>query len=312
MNKCPVIGVIAISLLGWISGFAQTNGSSANATRQPTPAIESGSTFNSNRIFNRRSNVAQAERWYTIPDLSILAGSRALTSLVGRVYRDDDITNPWLFKVMAGRENLTANFQDLPAEIDGMIFEGYATGNWPLGCVRGELIAATFVFVDGTVKSAYPHDPGSRPELNGAEIERLGYITDRWGNPCVSGKRISDAPEFLSQQVLLATAQGYARGLRDAETQVQQRVDSDGNPVRISQVIGEASRFGAYSGVAEGFEEGASWLQERFKNSFDVIYVPPGAGVDVHIQQELWIDKLLHARKIRYARPQKKHRRRID
>ena len=102
------------------------------------------------------------------------------------------VQDPFPFYVLAGAHNLAANGLELP-EVAGIVFRGIATGDWNLACVRGTLISATFVFRDGTIRT-----------VRGTETEPLGTLADRFGIPCVGGKRITNAPAFLAQRVLRA------------------------------------------------------------------------------------------------------------
>ncbi|OED38026.1 hypothetical protein AB833_21525 [Chromatiales bacterium (ex Bugula neritina AB1)] len=250
--------------------------------------------------------------WFTIPDLSILANSVAITSLVGKVYLDNDIVNPRLFKVLVGRDNFTANFHELPIEIEGMIFEGYATGEFTTRCVYGDLIAATFIFADGSVQSVYPGDPGSRPQRGAEPMRRLGYISDPYGNPCVSGRLITDAPEYLGSSFLLSGAAAYARALRLAETQSRERFDSDGNLIGTDRVLsGDVNRYATASAFAGATDKSIEWLDQRYRVSTDVIYAPAGQRVDLHIQQELRLDKKPSQRQVRMSH-RAKHQHHLD
>lgn len=75
---------------------------------------------------------------YTLPENSTLVGSRAMTALLGRVPIDGKVTDPYPFKVLIGKDNLTANGIQLP-DVEGAIVSGTATGDWTLSCVRGDV-----------------------------------------------------------------------------------------------------------------------------------------------------------------------------
>jgi integrating conjugative element protein (TIGR03752 family) len=260
----------------------------------------------------RRLAEPESTPWFTIPDLSILANSMAITSLVGKIYLDNDIVNPRLFKVLVGRENLTANFHELPMEIEGMIFEGYATGEFTTRCVYGDLIAATFIFSDGSVQSFYPGDPGSRPQRNAEPLRRLGYISDPYGNPCVSGRLITDAPEYLGTSFLLSGAAAYSRALKLAETQTRDRFNQDGDLIGTDRVLnGDVNRYAAAAALSGATDKSIEWLDQRYRISTDVIYAPAGQRVDLHIQQELRLDKRPSQRQVRYSH-RAKHQRDLD
>ncbi|MEM8194629.1 TIGR03752 family integrating conjugative element protein, partial [Morganella morganii] len=89
---------------------------------------------------------------YTVPENATLTGSRAMTALLGRIPADGKVTDPYPFKILIGRENLTANGIELP-DLAGAVVSGMATGDWVLSCVRGEVHSMTFVFTDGTVRT---------------------------------------------------------------------------------------------------------------------------------------------------------------
>ncbi len=47
---------------------------------------------------------------------------------------DGKVTDPYPFKVLIGKDNLTANGIQLP-DVEGAIVSGTATGDWTLSCV---------------------------------------------------------------------------------------------------------------------------------------------------------------------------------
>ncbi|EAO9968852.1 TIGR03752 family integrating conjugative element protein, partial [Salmonella enterica] len=103
---------------------------------------------------------------YTLPENATLVGSRAVTALLGRVPVNNKVTDPYPFKVMIGRDNLTANGIEVP-EVEGAIVSGTASGDWTLSCVRGSVTSITFVFSDGTVRTLPA--PSDRTDNSGSE-----------------------------------------------------------------------------------------------------------------------------------------------
>ncbi|VFS28055.1 integrating conjugative element protein, PFL_4705 family [Serratia liquefaciens] len=101
---------------------------------------------------------------FTLPENSTLVGSRAMTALLGRVPINGTVTDPYPFKLMIGKDNLTANGIELP-DVEGAIVSGTASGDWTLSCVRGQVNSITFVFADGTVRTL-PH-PDTNMKANG-------------------------------------------------------------------------------------------------------------------------------------------------
>ena len=237
---------------------------------------------------------------FTLPDLSVLGGASALTSLVGRIYEDEEsIINPYPIRVLIGRDNLTASFKELPPEIEAMIFGGFAVGDWTLSCVKGVLTAATFVFEDGTIRSAYVGDPGTRPGGGVYANNSIGYVTDEFGNPCIWGDRVSDAPEFLATRAALAGIEGYANALRQQEIQSTTFTDADGTAV-VESIVGEASDYARASAYVEGIRETADWVRELQAQSFNAVYAPSGRTLSVLLEQELRLDYDPDGRKIVY------------
>ncbi|MFG6179674.1 TIGR03752 family integrating conjugative element protein, partial [Halomonas sp. THAF12] len=89
---------------------------------------------------------------YTVPENSTLMGSLGMTALLGRVPVDGTVNDPYPFKVVIGKDNLTANGIQVP-ELQSAVVSGTATGDWTLSCVRGNIDSMTFVFADGTIRT---------------------------------------------------------------------------------------------------------------------------------------------------------------
>ncbi|WP_424684316.1 TIGR03752 family integrating conjugative element protein, partial [Escherichia coli] len=155
---------------------------------------------------------AHTEPAYTIPENATLVGSQAMTALLGRVPIDGKVTDPYPFKVVVGKDNLTANGIELP-DVEGAVISGSATGDWTLSCVRGDITSITFVFTDGTIrtvpKPADRTDGGS--QANSGQNARnnggsLGWISDESGIPCISGERKTNAGTYLPTLFALTAA----------------------------------------------------------------------------------------------------------
>ncbi|PAO03782.1 TIGR03752 family integrating conjugative element protein [Enterobacter cloacae] len=231
---------------------------------------------------------------YTLPENSTLVGSQAMTALLGRVPIDGKVTDPYPFKVLIGKENLTANGIELP-DVEGAIVSGTATGDWVLSCVRGEVHSITFVFTDGTVRtvpqSAKSSD-GSNGKFNGGSI---GWLSDEHGIPCLSGDRKSNASTYLPTLFALSAA-GAAS---DAMSESQITTTTDGTSI-TSTLTGSAGQAALGKALSGGTNELADWVKARYGQMFDAIYVPPGANVAVHITRQLPIDYEEKGRKVKY------------
>lgn len=231
---------------------------------------------------------------YTLPENSTLVGSQAMTALLGRVPIDGKVTDPYPFKVLIGKENLTANGIELP-DVEGAIVSGTATGDWVLSCVRGEVHSITFVFTDGTVRtvpqSAKSSD-GSNGQSNGGSI---GWLSDEHGIPCLSGDRKSNASTYLPTLFALSAA-GAAS---DAMSESQTTTTTDGTSI-TSTLTGSAGQAALGKALSGGTNELAEWVKARYGQMFDAIYVPPGANVAVHITRQIPIDYEEKGRKVKY------------
>lgn len=248
------------------------------------------------------------EKYFTLPDLSVLGRATTVTALLGKVYPDEDIVNPFPVKILIGRENLTANFQDLPNEIEGMLFGGYAVGDKAFACAEVNLTSATFVFRDGTVRSAYIGDDGTRPANSAYRTDSIGYIADSWGHPCIPGEYVTDAAKQLTALAGLYGLEGYARALRQQEITTSVFEGQNGAVV-VDELTGSATRYAAASGIADGLEGAVDWFKEGYAKITEAYYVPAGMNVSVHLTQELQLDKEPDARQIHYSRGGASHAR---
>ncbi|MEW8076019.1 MAG: TIGR03752 family integrating conjugative element protein [Candidatus Sedimenticola endophacoides] len=228
---------------------------------------------------------AEPKPYYTIPANATLARSTAFSALVGRVPIGGQVQDPMPFKVLIGEPNLAANGHEIPG-IESMVMSGYAVGDWTLSCVRGYITSATFVFHDGSIVTVGDEKKKAGSDAKRAE-ESIGWVSDRFGVPCVSGKRITNAPQFLSQRVglmaLRAAAEAYAAGETTA-------VVSTDTGVATSTVTGDPGTYALGSAVSGGAEEVSQWLEERQAQSFDAIFVAAGTPLTVNLDVSIPID----------------------
>ncbi|AWX14718.1 integrating conjugative element protein [Mergibacter septicus] len=226
---------------------------------------------------------------YTIPENSTLIGSVALTALLGRVPFDGVVNDPYPFKVIVGRENLTANGITLP-NVEGAIFSGTASGDWTLSCVRGKVTSMTLVFSDGRI-STLPDK-----SKNGGSDEGIGWISNPQGIPCIPGDRKTNAGEFLVTNFLLSGTSSAAQAF--AQGQTTNAISENGNV--ISAVTGSQGKFLLGQALGGGLKESTEWFRKRYGQTFDAIYVPPGSPVVVNITQSLDINYDQNGRKVNY------------
>lgn len=216
-------------------------------------------------------------RAYTIPANGTLMGSVSMTALLGRIPIGGQVTDPYPFKVMVGEENLSSNGIHIPGVI-GIKMSGIAKGDWTLSCVSGDITSMTFTFQDGTIVTIpEPGSQGNKP---------IAWFSDRYGIPCISGQRITNAVSYLSSRVGLTTASAYASASADAETTTTQNTDGSTSKA----VTGDPMTHAKNTAISGGLGEVTDWLDERQENSFDAIYVAPGTEMVIHVLDELKID----------------------
>ncbi|EIY5515309.1 TIGR03752 family integrating conjugative element protein [Salmonella enterica] len=249
---------------------------------------------------NEKGAQDSAEPVYTLPENSTLVGSRAMTALLGRIPINGTVTDPYPFKILIGKDNLTANGIELP-DVEGAIVSGSASGDWTLSCVRGQVNSITFVFADGTVRTVPQPDVSGKNTGNGNTQNKtgtdggIGWISDNDGIPCISGTRKSNASTYLPTLFALSAAGAAGEALSEGQYTTQNNVN--GISSTLTGSAGEAALGKALSG---GMSETTDWVKQRYGQTFDAIYVPPGAKLAVHITRQLAIDYEDNGRRVRY------------
>ena len=243
----------------------------------------------------RAAVVKSAKPVYTVPTNSTLMGSVAMTALIGRVPIDGTVNDPYPFKVLVGADNLTANGIDIP-DVAGAVFSGTASGDWTLSCVRGQVRSITFVFHDGTIRTI-PEDRDGNQQNNQQQNSQsggLGWISDPYGIPCVSGDRRSNAQQYLGSQALITAAGAGVASLIDSDSGQMSYVGADGSIGSVGISGNEAvGRI-----LAGGVRDMADWVNKLYGQAFAAVYVQPGAKVAVHLEKPLAIDFDSEGRKV--------------
>lgn len=224
---------------------------------------------------------------FTIAKNSTLVGATAMTALIGRVPIGTDVTDPYSFKVIVGHDNLIANGKEVP-ELAYAIMSGTAIGDWTLGCVAGDIFSITFVFEDGRIRTV-PEPPDITKGSAQVRNVKIGELSDAFGNPCVVGRKITNAPKYLAGRVGAIAAGAAAQAAAAAETtQTANTIGGIGGGTTV--VDGDEARFVLGNTLAGAAQETANWIAERQSLSFDAIYREPGAEVAIHITEEIRID----------------------
>jgi len=231
---------------------------------------------------------------YTISENSTLLGSVSMTALVGRIPVGGQVVDPYPFKIIVGEENLSSNGIHIP-DVTGIKMSGIAKGDWTMSCVSGEIRSMTFTFQDGTIVTI--------PEPGTKSTEALAWFSDANGIPCITGKRITNAPSYLSQRIALSAASSYA----NAEAQAQITSSTNALGGSNSVVTGDPKILAKNTAISTGLNEATDWLDARQENSFDAVYVPPGTKLALHIKEELRIDYDPEGRKVNHYANQQRH-----
>lgn len=283
--------VVWIEPLG--AGAAPATPSGASTHRAPSASVQSADYA----ATDDEASAVEPRAHFTIPNLATLIGSTTFTALIGRVPIGGQVQDPFSFRVLVGRDNLAASGLRVPAEIVGMVMEGTAVGDLTLRCVSGSLHTATFAFQDGTIRTVSTLEGGNnaRPNLR---TERLGYIADRFGNPCISGRLVSNWKALMAARVGVRTSAAAAEAAAASESTT---VVSGATGAITDAVDGSTGRYVLGRALSEGVNEIDRAIAERLSQNFDAIYVEPGGEVELLIQKEIEIDYDPLGRKLDHA-----------
>ncbi len=222
---------------------------------------------------------------YTAPENATLLRSVAMTALIGRIPIEGTVSDPYPFKVLVGMENLTANGHELP-ELAGAVMSGTATGDWTLSCVRGQIHSVTFVFADGSVRTISSN--AKKGGANRTTDSGLGWISDAYGIPCVSGRQVSNAKQYLTTQMLITAAGASAAAAIDSGSGRLGVVNAQ-NGASIG-TVGITGNEALQRILAGGVQEISQWAERLYGQAHAAIVVPPQAEVAVHLDEPLEID----------------------
>ncbi len=299
-------------------GKRRPSGNPASVTFPPRfgPAQKTLETTASAAVDARRrvAGMPDTQAVYTVPTNATLMGSIAMTALIGRVPVDGTVNDPYPFKVLIGPDNLTANGIDLP-DVAGAVVSGTASGDWTLSCVRGHIRSVTFVFQDGTIRTV-PEDNGTGARGGGSQRSSdgdttqnsLGWISDPFGIPCVSGERRSNAQQYLGSQALITAAGAGVASLIDADSGQVSYMNGDGSIGTLG--IGGNEAMGRI--LAGGVQDLSQWVNKLYGQAFAAVYVKPGTKVAVHLEGPLAIDYAPAGRRVDHRLGGSPHAQELD
>jgi integrating conjugative element protein (TIGR03752 family) len=217
-----------------------------------------------------------------------------MTALVGIVPTRGSVLDPFRFKVITGGANIATNALYLPEGIKNIVWSGIATGNREMSCVRGELHSVTFTFEDGTIITRNSQADQGKNKLGG---NLLGYISDRRGNPCLPGKLITNASDYLKDRMIASGFAAAAEGV--AVTQQTTTISDEGNVQQFFD--GSTGDFIAAKTLQGGLNELTGYLRERQANAIDLVFISGGLDLVVHVETQINIDYQPDGRKLHHA-----------
>ena len=232
--------------------------------------------------------------FYTIPQNATLFSNDTLTALVGIVpNRQGSVVDPIRFKVITGNTNLATNGLTIPG-VQNIVWSGIAIGNREMSCTRGELHSVTFTFEDGTIRTLNAQANSGKNQLGG---KLLGYIATPQGNPCIPGKLITNAQDYLTDRMWASGVAAAADGFADTQQTTQQSTDGT-----LTQFFsGDSGEYIAGKTLSGSLGELTNYLRDRQRQAVDLVYLEAGQEVVLHVETELPIDYDPEGRRLNHA-----------
>lgn len=256
---------------GWVW---QTGQNSATNTHLQT---RTKGLDNSSPLLPKTQNIIAK---YTIPANTFLKATLK-TKLLGRIPVSGKVEDPYRFVIDVSDRALFASFKS-HKDLIGIRMSGLAQGDLLLSCAKGSVDSITFIFTDETIA-----------QYNGVD---LAIITDKYGQPCINGELITNAPKTLSISAGLSTLSSIADAFAQTEQSTTQ--DSSGNSQQV--LTGDAKKFALNKGISGGLSSVNNWVADRARSSFDVIKVDSGVEVVLLTRAEIPIDYNPNGRKLRH------------
>lgn len=266
----------------WTEPLDATQDKEGNWVTPATQAVKNALS-SADDAFTRQFDANQQDGMpvYTLHRGTMLADAVSMTALMGRIPLNGQVTDPYPFSMILGRKNLMASGFTLP-DVQGAIVTGTVTGDWSLSCVRGVVESIDFIRADGSILS-YPEELETVDSgFDGSSIKTadLGFLADPNGNPCLTGERISNAPEYLTTKGLLDAASAAANAVAIS----QQTISVDGS-TSTSALTGNAAKNAAAESAAAFTSTVSEFIEARMGSSFDVVYTPPGTKASIHLRK---------------------------
>jgi integrating conjugative element protein (TIGR03752 family) len=231
---------------------------------------------------------------FTIPRNATLFSNDTMTALLGVIPVKGSVLDPIRFKLITGPQNMATNGLYIPG-VANIVWSGIAIGNREMSCVRGEVYSVTFTFEDGTIRTVSTNKSTANTETS-KSAKILGYISDTKGSPCIRGQLITNAEDYLTDRML---ASGVA-ATADAYAQTQETtVASDG--FVQSFFSGNSGEYIGSKALAGSLSELTNYLRERQANAVDLVFVPSGQEVVLHVEDQIELDYEPDGRRLNHA-----------
>jgi integrating conjugative element protein (TIGR03752 family) len=209
----------------------------------------------------------------TLDKEAVLFDALLATDMVGVVPTDGNVQSPFPFKLELGKENFATSNIYMP-HLAKMRMSGYAVGEWGKSCVQGIITSATFVFEDGVIAT-----------VSGDEGGKLAYVTDAYGDPCISGKKYSNLSEYASISGGLS-----ALGAVGSAISAQQFTPTQSAGTTSQVFTGNTAKNAIGSGVSGGLDTVNQAIAARYANVRDLIVARANQVVVIHLLEQLNID----------------------
>lgn len=244
--------------------------------------------------------------YYTIPANSTLNHVVLMTSIIAEVPVSGHLIAPaFPFKAIIGRKDLfAANGHSVPREIAGIVMEGYSIGNMTMSCARPYVTRVLFVFEDGHFV-VYP----DKSDIDATQIypkETLGFLSDAYGNTCINGQYLTDAPKVIANMALLGGTAATASALSSSQmTTLSNGFQSN------TQLTGNTAKYMGGAFLNGASQKALDWYTTRVADVFDAVFIPATSRNKVtqhiemkqmvfHVEQTIPVDLDKKGRTLRY------------
>lgn len=302
-GKTHIIGTVN-DLSNGISGSATSHSNSSettdNSAEPPTlPSDLEKKNDNATALSDDQKNTITP--FYTIPANSTLNHVKLMTAIIGEVPVSGKLLAPaFPFKAIIGKKELyAANGISIPEDLAGTVIQGYSVGNMTLSCARIYVTRILFVFNDGHFV-VFPAKDDNDDAMSLYPQDALGYLSDSYGNTCIPGHYITDAPKVIANLALLG---GINTGANAVATS-QFTTMNNGNAM-TSGFTGNMSKLVGASIIGGGSQEVMNWYKQRVDDVFDAVFIPASfqhrpTNLVLNITKTIPIDLNQKGRTIRY------------